>query len=166
MSEKRYVISIGEGLTILANTGLVIGLIFVWLELRQNQAQLNAEVELNLASSYQTALGRGVDNPALVDILGIAYSDPESLTPTQYTQLMFYHSEWMTLVFATYQLWHAGAIGDEVWEQHSGYYLAFLLTPWMQDFWRGMHHDDLYPQHFLEELEARLPEPRTLSMPD
>ena len=104
MSEKRSVVSIGKGLTILANVGLIIGLLFVWLELRQNQTQLKAEVELNLASGYQTALGRGVENPALVNIIGTAYFEPESLTPTQYTQLTFYHAEWMTLVFATYQL--------------------------------------------------------------
>jgi hypothetical protein len=166
MSEKRSVISIGQGLTILANVGLVIGLIFVWLELRQNQTQLKAEVEFSLASGYQTALGRVAENPAIADILGAAYFEPESLTQTQYAQLTFYHSEWMTLVFATYQLWRAGAIEDEVWEQHSRYYLTFLLTPWMQDFWRGLHHDGVYPQHFIEQLEARLPEPQTFSMPD
>jgi membrane associated rhomboid family serine protease len=166
MSEERSEISIGKGLTILANAGLLIGLIFVWVELRQNQTQLKAEVELSLASGYQTVLGRGVENPALLDTIGTAYFEPESLTPTQYSQLTFYHAEWMTLVFATYQLWHAGAIEDDVWEQHSRYYLTFLLTPWMQDFWRGLNHDGVYPPRFIEELEARLPEPQTFSMPD
>ncbi len=166
MSEKRSVISIGEGLTIVANLGLVIGLMFVWLELRQNQTQLAAEVELNIASSYQTALGRIVDNSALADTIGIAYFDPESLTPAQYLQLSSYHAEWMVLVFATYQVWRSGAIDDEVWDQHSTYYMLFLQTPWLQEFWRELNHDNVYPKQFLKELEARLPEPRTFPTPE
>ena len=166
MSEKRSAISIGEGLTIVANLGLVIGLMFVWLELRQSQTQLEAEVELNIASSYQTALGRMVDNPEIADVMIAAYSNPESLTPTQYLQLTSYHAEWMVLVFATYQVWRSGAVEDEVWDQHSTYYMLFLQTPWMQEFWRSLNHDDLYPRQFIEELEARLPEPQTFSIPD
>lgn len=165
MSEKRSVISIGEGLTIVANLGLVIGLMFVWLELRQNQTQLAAEVELNIASTYQTALGRIVDNSVLAETIGIAYFDPESLTPAQFLQFTSYHAEWMVLVFATYQVWRSGAIDDEVWDQHSTYYMLFLRTPWLQEFWRDMNHN-IYPKQFLRELEARLPEPQTFSIPE
>lgn len=166
MSENRSKISIGTGLTILTNIGLVIGLIFVWLELRQNQTQLEADVELSLATSYQTALGRVVENQALAEIIGTAYVDPESLTLTQYLQFTSHHAEWMALVFATYQLWRSGAIEEEVWEQHSSYYLLFLQTPWLQKFWHELNHDNLYPPHFIEELESRLPEPQVFSVPE
>lgn len=155
-------ISIGEGLAILANVGVVIGLIFVWMEIRQSQTQLKADVELSLASSYQTVLGRSVDNPAVADLLATAYMRPDELSTTQYLQLMAYHAEWMALVFATYQLWTTGAIDIDVWHQHSQYYLLFLTTPWMQDFWRGLNHDELYPEEFLNELEARLPHPQAM----
>ena len=92
----------------------------------------------------------------------LAYQDPASLTPTQYLQLMSVHAEWMAIVYATYELWRTGAISEETWKLHSNYYLELLRTEWLQQFWRGMHHEGMYPAEFMESLESRLPEPVTL----
>ena len=157
MSSKQPAISVGEGLAIVANLGVVIGLIFVWMELRQSQTQLAADVELNLAAAYQTAMGRAVESEEVAVILAKAYSAPETLTRTEYLRLMSIHAEWMSIVYATYQLWQSGAIDEATWDYHSTYYLLFLQTEWMQNFWRGLHHEGMYPALFLEELEARMP---------
>ena len=161
MSKKHPAISVGEGLAIVANLGVVLGLIFVWVELRQSQTQLSADVELSLAASYQSVLGRASENDHLAELMSLAYRDPASLTPTQYLQLMSVHAEWMAIVYATYELWQSGAISEESWELHSNYYLSLVRTEWLQDFWRGMHHDGMYPEDFMQSLESRLPEPET-----
>ena len=88
MSKKHPSISLGEGLAIVANLGVVLGLIFVWVELRQSQTQLRADVELSLAASYQTVLGRASENEHVAEFMRTAYMDPDSLTETQYLQLM------------------------------------------------------------------------------
>ena len=162
MSEKPPAISVGEGLTIVANAGVIIGLVFVWMELRHNQLQLRADVELSLATAYQTVLGRVVENPEMAEIQIQVYRDgPNSLAGPQYIQLMSGHAEWMSLMYATYQLWQSGAISEETWDFHARYYLMLLQTEELQSFWRGMNHGDaMYPRNFLDELEARPPEPR------
>ena len=160
MSDKVPAISVGEGLAIMANVGVVIGLLFVWFELRQNQTQLNADVELSLASSYQQVLGRSTENEHVAEILFTAYTDPDSLTPIQYLQLMSIHGEWMAIIYATFELRESGAIDEDTWHFHSAQYLSFLQTEWMQNFWRGIHHEGMYPPGFLEELESRMPTPR------
>ena len=157
MSKKQPAISVGEGLAIMANLGVVIGLIFVWAELRQNQTQLQAEVELSLASSYQTVLGRTAENPEVAEILRLSYTRPEDLSQDQSIRLMALHAEWMAIVYAAYALRQAGAINEETWLMHSGQYLLFLETEWMQKFWRGMLHEGMYPDGFIEELESRMP---------
>ncbi|MDJ0907898.1 MAG: hypothetical protein QNI99_01810 [Woeseiaceae bacterium] len=159
MSKKHPAISLGEGLAIVANLGVVLGLIFVWVELRQSQTQLRADVELSLAASYQEVLSRASENEHLAELTVIAYQNPASLTPTQYLQLMAVHAEWMAIVYATYELWQSGAIAEETWELHSNYYLFLLQTEWMQQFWREMHHEGMYPDEFMESLESRLPAP-------
>lgn len=159
MSNRIPAISLGEGLAILANLGVVIGLIFVWAELRQNQAQLKADVELSMAAGYQAALGRTAENPHLAEIMYTSYSNPEALSAVQYLQLMSIHAEWMALVYATYELHQSGAIDQQTWLFHSGQYLYFLETEWMQNFWRGMLHEGMYPPGFIEELESRMPTP-------
>ena len=158
MSNKQPAISVGEGLAIVANLGVVIGLIFVWMELRQSQTQLSAEVELSLASSYQTIMGRAAENDHLAELMLATYLEPESLSPKQQLQLMAVHAEWMSIVYATYELWRSGAISEETWTMHSNYYLLLLQTAWLQHFWREMHHEGMYPQAFMQSLESRMPE--------
>ncbi len=162
MSKWRGTISLGEGLAVLANLGVIVGLVFVWMELRQSQTQLGADVELSLAASYQTAMGRSIEFDHVAEILALSYQDPESLTQTQYMQLMSLHAEWMSIVYATYELRRTGAISEETWQIHSNYYLLFLSTEWLQQFWREMNHEGLYPAEFMDDLESRLPTPITI----
>ena len=157
MSKKYPAISLGESLAIVANAGVILGLIFVWVELRQCQTQLRADVELSLAASYQVAMGRTIENDHIAEMMLDVYLDPEALTPAQQVQLMAIHAEWMSIVYSTYALWRSGAISQETWEFHSNYYLLFLRTEWLQSFWRDMHHDGMYPEEFMADLEARMP---------
>jgi len=159
VSSRQPRISVGEGLAIVANLGVILGILFVWMELRQNEAQLVADVELSLATSYQTAMGRTIENGQVAEIVMIAFQDPQSLTPTQYVRLMSIHAEWMSVVYATYELWRKGAISTAAWELHSNYYLLMLQTKWMQQFWRDNHHEGMYPEEFMNSLESRLPVP-------
>ncbi len=163
MSNKQPAISVGEGLAIVANFGVIVGLIFVWMELRHSQTQLSADVELSLAASYQAVMGRTVENNHVAELMLVAYTDPESLTGIQYVQLTAIHAEWMSIVYATYELWRADAISEETWQLHSNYYLLLLQTEWIQQFWRGIHHDGMYPEDFMESLESRMPVPTSFS---
>ena len=157
MSKWRPTISLGESLAVVANVGVIVGLLFVWMELRQSQKQLGAEVELSLAESYQTVMGRSVENDHVAEIMMLSYSDPDSLSQLQYLQLMALHAEWMAIVYATYELWRTGAISEQTWLMHSNYYLLFLQTEWLQVFWHGMHHEGMYPPEFMRSLESRMP---------
>ena len=103
--------------------------------------------------------GFDVENDHVAEILMLSYQDPDSLTPIQFTQLMSLHAEWMSIVYATYELRRNGAISEETWIIHSNYYLLFLQTEWLQEFWRNMNHEGLYPAEFMEDLESRLPPP-------
>ena len=126
MSELRGRISIGQAATILANIGVLVGLVFVILELQQNRVSLEAEIELSLAQSYQEAMGRSLENPAVAELLSTAFTDPESLTQIQYVQLMAWNAEWMAIVYATYRLRISGAVDEDSWRQHANYFPPVL----------------------------------------
>lgn len=70
---------------------------------------------------------------------------------------MSMHAEWMSIVYATFELWRMSAISEETWELHSNYYLLFLQTEWLQQYWRDMHHEGMYPDEFMDSLESRMP---------
>ena len=165
MSKWQKTISLGESLAIAANLGVIVGLVLVWMELRQSQTQLAADVELSLAASYQTAIGRMIDNEQVRETMRTSYLDPDSLTMDQYGQLMGVHAEYMSFVYATYELWRSGAISEDTWLLHSNYYLHLLRTEWLQDFWREIHHEG-YPDEFMDSLESRMMVPEVWQAPD
>ena len=53
---------ISTTLALTANIGILIGLIVVILELRQNQETLDASIQLSLSSAYQEIASRPVEN--------------------------------------------------------------------------------------------------------
>ena len=118
---------------------------------------LQAEIELNLAASYQESLGRTLENPAVAELLQRAFLSPDSLTQTEFMQLMGWNAEWMAVVYATFRLRELGAIDEEVWRQHGSYFALFFQTPWMREFWRNTN-GGVYPDDFMAELEGLLPE--------
>lgn len=156
MPDKRWSVSLGQAVTVLANLGVLVGLIFVVAELQQNRVALQAEIELDLAAAYQTTIGRGVDNASVVDLLQTAFLTPDSLSQAELTRLMGWSAEWMAVVYATYRLRELGAVDDEVWQQHGSYFALFFQTPWMREFWRSTS-TGVYPDDFMAELETLMP---------
>ena len=155
--EAKGGISIGQAMTVLGNLGVIVGLIFVGMELQQNRINLQAEIELGLASSYQEAMGRTVESPAVAQLLQTAFLEPDSLTGIQTVQLMSWNAEWMAVVYATYRLRELGAVDEQQWLQHSSYFMLFFQTEWMRSFWRETNHGT-YPADFLAELEQLVPQ--------
>lgn len=155
-SDGKRGISIGQAATIVANLGVLIGLVFVIFELQQNRLNLQAEIELSIAASYQVAMGRTLENPVVAELMQTAFTQPDSLSDVQYVQLMSWNAEWMAVTYATHRLWRMGAISEETWLQHGSYFALFFQTEWIRDFWRATNAG-IYPETFLQEFEALLP---------
>ena len=79
MDRKRA----GVLVTIIANLGVLGGLIFVGLELRQNTQQLRSEASSAITESVNQMNGSVYGDPELVDILIRGEADFDSLDPVE-----------------------------------------------------------------------------------
>lgn len=145
-SPSRRRISLGQILTIVANAGVVLGLIFVGLELQQTRVSLQAEVELTLAQSYQVLMGRTVENPYVAEIILKANTQPDALEPVEFIGILAWTAEALNLAFAAWQLNELGAIEESTYRQHVGYIAASFQTEFMRGLWRD--NLGLYPEEF------------------
>jgi hypothetical protein len=63
-------IEVGRFVTILANIGVISGIVFLGYELRQNNQQLELDSRVQADSRRNAVIGVVIGNPYLVDLLG------------------------------------------------------------------------------------------------
>lgn len=149
-------ITMGQLLTLFANLGVVIGLVFVGLELQQTRVSMQADVELTLAQSYQVLMGRSIELPHVAEIILMANTQPEQLEPVQFVGILAWTAEALNLAFATWQLREMGAIEEATYRQHVTYIAASFQAEFMQGMWRD--NLNLYPEAFQVEMAGLLSE--------
>lgn len=128
-------IDIGQAVTILANVGVIAGIVFLVFELQQN----TQAVRLASAQSYLTG-GAGLDfqiatDPEFASLL-IAGDDEEPLPPAKQLQL----ERWNYAVFRQWETAHylqsIGALEDELWIAYQHEIRRILLrSGGMQRYW-------------------------------
>jgi hypothetical protein len=106
----------------LAGAGAVlVGLIFVGLELRQNTAAVEASTLQNLTDASTEFVTNIGSDPNLTRIWITSSSDREKLTETEYAQLhLLIRGQWFRFQNA-YLQWQRGTLSDEDWVLYEGF---------------------------------------------
>ena len=77
-------IDLGQAITIFANLGVIAGIVFLGLELRQNNELQTSQARENRLDRQIAIVDMGIENPGLLELLGM---DPESLTEPELDRL-------------------------------------------------------------------------------
>jgi hypothetical protein len=78
-------VSLGQTISILANLGVIAGIVFLAIELRQNNELLGMEIRTNSQNRVAGVTDLLLANPHLIELL---HQDPGSLTPTEHDALV------------------------------------------------------------------------------
>ena len=146
---------INSTLALTANIGILIGLFFVILELRQNQDTLDASIQLSLSSGYQEIASRPVENRQFAAVLVKAFGNLDDLDMVDKVQLMNWNQEQLTLLYATYELRNSGIVSEAVWDHNANWFATFLETPQILEFYET-YSRHVYPEDFFLEIESRI----------
>lgn len=147
---------INSTLTLLANVGILIGLVFLLVELRQNQASLDATIQLSLSASYQDIASRPIENREFAEVLGKVFTDPDSMDMLDTIQMMSWSQEYLAMLYAAYELRQQDVISEAVWQQHAKYFAAFLANPNYREFFDATMRS-IYPEAFFVAIENHIP---------
>ena len=91
-------LDLGQTITILANIGVVAGIIFLGVELQQNNELLASQARENRLDRQTAIVDTAIENPDLLELLG---KDPESLTEPELDRLRLLG--WKVLLAMAYQ---------------------------------------------------------------
>jgi hypothetical protein len=92
---------------------IVASLIFVGLQIRQNEESLKMQFLQGEMLSFQEHFGRVSENSDLAEALVIAEANPEELTPTQRKQVGTWLEEWLGFIATWQNLHDIGAFTTE-----------------------------------------------------
>ena len=135
-------------LTICANLAILIGLIFVSLELRQNNDALKLQsqdaisdgfVQLNLASISDSSVAR---------LWVVGLYEPESLTNVEAVQFSFYLRGVFNQLFRIHSLYETGTLSELEWADYAKEAAYLMSTKGGQLYFENNWVRD----SFLEEL--------------
>ena len=106
----RGIIEIGGAVTVL------VGLVFVGVELRQNTAAVEAATFQSLTDASSDWLMTIAADPELLRAWTIGSSNPEQLDETDATRYFLITRSFWTRMQNVFSQWERGTLGDEDWQ--------------------------------------------------
>ena len=116
---------------------VVLGLVFVGLELNQNTAVISAQAIFELNASSNEAFREVAQNPDLADLLDRGYADPDSLNANELDRFNY----WLRAVFnaneSAYLYYKKGLIEEGDFAGWREALCALLQRKGAEQFWTG-----------------------------
>ncbi len=138
-------IDLGQPITVVANVGVIMGIVFLAYELRQNTDAVRLNAAQFMASEHAT-LNRGWMDPSIAELWVQARSHGyESLSDVQKRQWYGLDSSYLQLQQSLFYQWRAGSLDQATWNgRHRQLVEVFqtdnFLAAW--EFWGSGANDD------------------------
>ena len=130
-------IDLGQIITILANVGVIAGIVFLGFELRQNNTLLKSQARLNLDANRLTLQLSVIENTGGIAELIVRARSGEELSRTDQYRLTVRRGVTLNNFESGYRELSSGALDEEdipVGQWSS----VFLSNPGMMDYWEGV----------------------------
>ncbi len=125
--------AIGE---VVGAIGVILTLIYLATQIRQNTRQMRSEGHRGITESYNVTLGQLLADDSLFKTLIRGCQDWESITTFQQSQChIFFHQHLMHLRMA-FQLHDKGAIDDDVYRSIEDGHIRFMANPGTRIWWK------------------------------
>ena len=145
--------SLNEWLTLLANVGVLAGILFLAFEIQQNTSAIQSSTAQSVTGISSDSLGELAANPVLAGIRLKGDSNPVSLSDLEALQYFALNRGfWITFQNVFFQL-ELGTIQPNVW---AGYYRIicddFTYRPGLRSTWD--EHADVLDPGFVSVVES------------
>lgn len=120
----KYFDNLSQPVSILANLGVIVGIIFLIIEIRQNDEMLIGDQRLREAEAYASILDQAIEqrrfmasDPVLTELMDRAYTESPTFSPTEWSQLNNVATIWPQIIHAAFRYWDAGHLPDQAWNE-------------------------------------------------
>jgi hypothetical protein len=109
---------VGQTVAILANLGVIAGILFLGYEIRQNTSAVQADTFQGLIESSADYLQNMAVDPNIWDMIIRLETNPDELSPSEMNRLSnLNRAQWIRYQGA-YQHWRRGSLSDSDWESY------------------------------------------------
>ena len=146
-----------QWLALLANIGVVAGIIFLAFELQQNNKQL----ELQSYQSWVAAnleINAALTDPALSEIMALGHLNSTNLSNESFIAYAMLNMSVIQMAQSTDYLYRAGSLDKEFWEAEMNRAAGILAFPGVRQWWEAGGRTQLTPGfvEFLESIESNI----------
>jgi hypothetical protein len=144
-------IEIGQTIGILANIGVIAGIVFLGYELRQNTSVALATASQSMANAESQLLGQLLDYPEVIFL----FSKPD-LTDEEVVRLYAFLVIWARTYESHWSQYRAGVIDEQTLLRYEGAFITGLSFPRNRNWWRNIRgsFDGRFRARIDEMLEA------------
>jgi hypothetical protein len=147
-------IELGQLLGLLANFGVILGIVFLAVEINQSNRLARLQMRNEIAQSV-AGLAFSVATDALAPGLNLRGRDPESLTPEESLRLSLMTTAlWRTRENMHYQ-YENGLFDESEFAAERDSWAGTLSSPWALQFYCAQKH--FFSQGYIEVVESMLP---------
>ena len=124
-------------LTLGANIGVLIGIVFLAFEIRQTGDALHAQMSDSVADGFITLNMATISDPQVANVWLTGIYQPDSLTDTEAVQFSMYMRALFNQYIRLENLYRVGLISELDWSYHAGEIVTMMSTPGGQVFFEG-----------------------------
>lgn len=146
--------TLSKSLTLLANVGVIVGIVFLIIEINQNSLETRLQTESNFQSTFTAVELSAMVDKELLDAL-LKSQNGESLTDTdQLRALLFYRAVLRGYQNSYYQAL-SGVLNPQIWEGEKNQMIqSFGFDQGLVSYWRS--NQSLYTTEFNQLVEAMI----------
>ena len=143
---------ISEWVTLLANIGVLTGIIFFAFELRQNTKQLKIQSYQSWVESNMQ-INTMLTNPSHSKATALGVLDSANLNQDNFVAFAYIMMSLMQMVQSANYLYQSGSLDYELWNSEMNRAAGFLNYPGVRQWWDAGGKSQLMPS-FVELVES------------
>jgi hypothetical protein len=124
-------------LTVGANIAVLVGLVFVGVEVRNSNATIAAQTSYNVTEGFNTLNMSLANNPTLLNMTVIGGREPDKLTDEEAAVYVAVIRSYVNQYVQVYRLMESGAISESNWALYAREAHQWLSSPGPQLFVEG-----------------------------
>ncbi len=120
---------VNQWLTLLANVGVLVGIVFLAVELRNSSSAISAQTQDSIADGFITLNLATITNPEIGLTFQKGLCEPEELTDLEATRFSMQMRALFNQFRRVYRLYEQELLDDRAWELYGTEAFHFMTSP-------------------------------------
>jgi len=129
--------------------GIIISLIYVGYEMRQNTIATRAQGHQALTAMYVSGIDLQISDPTFASLVAIGKTDISSLSEVERTRFRSYVARELNVWELAFYNYRDGALSSEIWASANSWECEWIKSPGVEKVWKSFESSAGWESHFV-----------------